>query len=773
LNKQLSNWHNIRLLIKEGILTAAKNAPRAMMRQLHEIMANADSGEQRLNKVVHLVASNLMAEVCSAYFIRGNNVLELFATEGLKLEAVHLTRLRIGEGLVGLIAATGTYLNLSDAQNHPKFAYRPETGEEVFKSLMGVPIIRAGKVIGVLVVQNKTSRHYLDEEVEALQTVAMVLAELAANGDLLKYQGPNDNNFDGFVTSHFTGLVFAEGLAEGVVVMHEPRVEIIQHLSEDHVAQTDRLDKGFESLLKQIDEIMSAEDIMHHGEHREILDVYKLFAKDAGWRSKIEKAIESGLTAEAGVEKVQIENRSKMLNTDDPYLRERLSDLDDLANRLIRHLMGMAGTAASKQLPDNAVIIANNMGPAELLDYDREKLKAVVLQEGSSTSHVAIVARALGIPMLGQMEPGLLDIEDGVEIIVHGLDGEVYISPPPEILESYRDTISSRAKLLASYDTLRDKPAITKDGIEIDLVINGGLSMDIEGMHRTGAKGVGLFRTEFQFMISKTLPRINPQAEFYKSIIDAAKGKPVTFRTLDIGGDKTVSFLKRDDEVNPALGWRAIRIAFDRPALLRYQLRALLTASANTDLNVMFPMITDVSEFKFAKEILEKEVKRHKQNNRELPTKINVGTMLEVPSLTWQMDELLPLVDFISIGSNDLMQFFFACDRENPKLSNRYDSLSPPALKMLNFIVNKCNQHKVPLTLCGEMGGNTVSALALLAVGFRRLSVAPAAIGPVKMMIRSLNLNQIELFVNSLLSRSDHSIRNEIKTFAIANKVKI
>jgi phosphotransferase system, enzyme I, PtsP len=299
------------------------------------------------------------------------------------------------------------------------------------------------------------------------------------------------------------------------------------------------------------------------------------------------------------------------------------------------------------------------------------------------------------------------------------------------------------------------------------------LMVDIEGMHRTGAKGVGLFRTEFQFMISKTLPRINPQAEFYKSIIDAAKGKPVTFRTLDIGGDKTVSFLKRDDEVNPALGWRAIRIAFDRPALLRYQLRALLTASANTDLNVMFPMITDVSEFKFAKEILEKEVKRHKQNNRELPTKINVGTMLEVPSLTWQMDELLPLVDFISIGSNDLMQFFFACDRENPKLSNRYDSLSPPALKMLNFIVNKCNQHKVPLTLCGEMGGNTVSALALLAVGFRRLSVAPAAIGPVKMMIRSLNLNQIELFVNSLLSRSDHSIRNEIKTFAIANKVKI
>ena len=754
-------------------MTPTKNAPRQLMRQLHEIMASADDAEKRLNRVVHLVASNMVAEVCSAYFIRGGDILELFATEGLNAEAVHQTRLRVGEGLVGLVASMGTSLNLSDAQSHPKFAYRPETGEEIYKSFMAVPILRSGRVVGVLVVQNKASRHYSEEEEEALQTVAMVLAELVVSGDLITSQDQDDDTLDKAIITRFEGKVFAEGLAEGVAVMHEPRVEIIQHLSEDDVLQKSRLATGFDSLNKQLDEIMSAEDIIHHGEHREILDVYKLFARDKGWRIKIENAIESGLTAEAAVEKIQFENRTRMMKTEDPYLRERLSDLDDLANRLIRHLMGKAGTAAEKTLPDDAIVIAENMGPAELLDYDRDKLKAVILQQGASTSHVAIVARALGVPMIGQVEEGLLYIDEGVRMIVHGLDGEIYVAPPPEILESYRDAIADRAELLATYEGLRDRRAITKDGVEIDLVVNGGLAIDIQGMHRTGANGIGLFRTEFQFMISETLPRIKLQAEFYKSIIEEAGDKPVTFRTLDIGGDKDVSFLKREKEDNPALGWRAIRIALDRPALLRYQLRALITASAGTTLNVMFPMITNVAEFKKARSILDKELERHRKNKRPMPTDIKVGTMMEVPSLVWQLDHLLPLVDFISIGSNDLMQFFYAGDRDNPKLNNRYDTIAPPALNMLKFIIEKCDHYNVPLTLCGEIGGKAIGALALIAIGFRRLSVAPAAIGPVKMMIRSLDLSTIEPFVDNLLSRSDQSVRHALEDFASANNIII
>ena len=754
-------------------MTPRQNAPRRLMRELHQIMASTDEAEVRLNNVVHLVASNMEAEVCSAYFIRDRDILELFATEGLKLEAVHNTRLQVGEGLVGLVASTGASLNLSNAQEHPKFVYRPETGEESYKSMMAVPILRTGKVVGVLVLQNQASRHYLEEEEEALQTVAMVLAELVVSGDLITAQEQSDGDAERGVVTRFVGTVFAEGLAEGVVVMHEPRVEIIQHLSEDYDYQRGRLVKGFKKLLSQIDKIMSAEDILHHGEHREILDVYKLFALDKGWRAKIERAIETGLTAEAAVQKIQIENRSKMIKTDDPYFKERLSDLDDLANRLIRHLMGKAGTAASKELPQNAVVIARNMGPAELLEYDREKLKAVLLQEGSQSSHVSIVARALGIPMLGKLEEGLLDIDEGEEIIVHGLDGEIFIAPPPEILETYRDAIAARVTLLARYDDMRDKPAITKDGVKIELVVNGGLAMDIEGMHRTGAAGVGLFRTEFQFMISKTLPRVRAQAQFYKSIIDSARNKPVTFRTLDIGGDKEVSFLKRDHEENPALGWRAIRIGLDRPALLRYQLRALITAAADTTLRIMFPMITNVEEFKLAKAILEKELSRHQRNKRPMPKDIKVGTMLEVPSLVWQLDELLPLVDFVSIGSNDLMQFFYACDRENPKMSNRYDTLSPSSLGMLRFIVEKCSAGNVPLTLCGEIGGEKVGALALLAIGFRRLSIAPAAVGPVKMMINSLNLSDVERFSDKLLSLSDPSLRSNFEVFARDNDVSI
>ena len=754
-------------------MTPRQNAPRRLMRELHQIMASTDEAEVRLNNVVHLVASNMEAEVCSAYFIRDRDILELFATEGLKLEAVHNTRLQVGEGLVGLVASTGASLNLSNAQEHPKFVYRPETGEESYKSMMAVPILRTGKVVGVLVLQNQASRHYLEEEEEALQTVAMVLAELVVSGDLITAQEQSDGDAERGVVTRFVGTVFAEGLAEGVVVMHEPRVEIIQHLSEDYDYQRGRLVKGFKKLLSQIDEIMSAEDILHHGEHREILDVYKLFALDKGWRAKIERAIETGLTAEAAVQKIQIENRSKMIKTDDPYFKERLSDLDDLANRLIRHLLGKAGTAASKELPQNAVVIARNMGPAELLEYNREKLKAVLLQEGSQSSHVSIVARALGIPMLGKLEEGLLDIDEGEEIIVHGLDGEIFIAPPPEILETYRDAIAARVTLLARYDDMRDKPAITKDGVKIELVVNGGLAMDIEGMHRTGAAGVGLFRTEFQFMISKTLPRVRAQAQFYKSIIDSARNKPVTFRTLDIGGDKEVSFLKRDHEENPALGWRAIRIGLDRPALLRYQLRALITAAADTTLRIMFPMITNVEEFKLAKAILEKELSRHQRNKRPMPKDIKVGTMLEVPSLVWQLDELLPLVDFVSIGSNDLMQFFYACDRENPKMSNRYDTLSPSSLGMLRFIVEKCSAGNVPLTLCGEIGGEKVGALALLAIGFRRLSIAPAAVGPVKMMINSLNLSDVERFSDKLLSLSDPSLRSNFEAFARDNDVSI
>ncbi|NOZ41705.1 MAG: phosphoenolpyruvate--protein phosphotransferase [Alphaproteobacteria bacterium] len=752
-------------------------------------MAGASSAEHRLAEVVRLVASNMIAEVCSVYFMRGGEILELFATEGLKKSAVHKTRLRVGEGLVGHIAATAMPLNLSNAQKHPKFVYRAETGEEVYHSLLGVPILRFGKVVGVLVIQNKTRRNYMQEEKESLQTVAMVLAEIIGSGDLFDPQEQREATLERAATSRFEGVVFAEGMAEGVAVFHEPKIEVIKHLTDNVSLEKQRLNSALKSLQDQIREMMSAEDVRHQREHKEILDVYMLFARDKGWKSKIEAIINTGMTAEAAVERVQLNNRARMQKMSDPYLRERLSDLDDLANRLNRHLMGLVGTAASDNLPDKVILVAHNMGPADLLDYDRNKLCGVILQEGSQTAHVSIVARALGIPMIGQAEEALLAVAEGERVIINGIEGVVYLSPSSEILYGYRQTIKSRNMLLAEYDALRDQPAVTLDGVAIDLQVNAGLSIDMEGLKRSGASGVGLFRTEFQFMVSASLPRVGPQAAFYREILDAAEGKPVVFRTLDIGGDKPVSFLKRDDEANPALGWRAIRIAFDRPALLRYQVRALLDAAAGQELNIMFPMITDVNEFKMAREILDKEISRQKKRFRQplktakdniqeniqenMPTNIRVGTMLEVPALVWQLDNLLPLLDFISIGSNDLLQFFFACDRENPKLAGRYDPVSPSALTMLKSIVDKCRHYNVPVTLCGEIGAKPVTALALLAIGFTRLSITPAAVGPVKMMIRSLNLAMARDYMQTLLSRSDHSLTALLTAFARDHDIKI
>ena len=754
-------------------MTPVSNAPRQLLRRLHGIMAGAGNAEQRLTEVVRLVASNMIAEVCSVYFMRGGEILELFATEGLNATAVHKTRLRIGEGLVGHIAMTGLPLSLSNAQKHPKYVYRAETGEEIYHSLMGVPIMRSGKVVGVLVVQNKTQRQYMQEEKESLQTVAMVLAELVASGDLFDPLEQQEATLERAATSRFEGVIFAEGLAEGVAVFHEPTIEVVKHLTDNMPLEKKRLGTALEDLQNQIEEMMSAEDVRHQGEHKEILDVYMLFAKDKGWQSKIEDIIDTGLTAEAAVEQVQLNNRMRMEKMTDPYLRERLSDLDDLANRLNRHLMGRIGSAASDNLPDKVILVANNMGPADLLDYDREKLCGVILQNGAPTAHVSIVARALGIPMVGQMGDAVKTVAQGERVIVNGVEGIVYFSPPPEILQSYQENIKSRDVLLAEYEALRDQPSVTLDGVEVELLLNAGLSMDMEALQRSGASGVGLFRTEFQFMVSDSLPRVGPQSDFYRDILNAADGKPVVFRTLDIGGDKPVSFLKREDEANPALGWRAIRIAFDRPALLRYQVRALLNAAAGRELSIMFPMISDVSEFKMARNILQKEIDRQKKRKSPLPKKILVGTMLEVPALIWQLDNLLPLLDFISIGSNDLMQFFFACDRENPKLAGRYDPICPPALLMLKSIVDKCEEYNVPITLCGEIGGKPVTALALLAIGFRRLSIAPASVGPVKMMIRSLDLAGVEAYMGGLLSRSDHSLRDLLTAFAKDHGIKV
>lgn len=741
------------------------SAPRLLLRKLHQVMAGHGDAEQRLNEIVRLIAGNMIAEVCSCYLMRAGDVLELFATHGLKKDAVHQTRLRLGEGLVGDIAAQARPLNLSDAQSHPQFAYRPETGEEEYHSLLGTPVLRGGRVIGVLVVQNRTQRSYTEEEVEALQTVAMVVAELVSSEQMVASTEFSDTAGNVTLPHRIAGSVLAEGLATGYALLHEPRIEVVRALAEDTALELQRLTQAVEALQSSVEALLTATNTMFQDESREIFEAYKMFAHDKGWLKKLEDAVKTGLTAEAAIKRVQDDTRARMKEITDPYLRERLSELDDLANRLYLHLDGHE-MIDRRNLDGDTIVVAHAMGAAELLDYDRRHLKAVILAEGTRSSHVAIVARALGVPVVGQCEEIVEAVEQGDFILVDGEHGQVFLRPGEDVQDAFFQNVGQRAKRQAKYAALRDIPNVSKDGVKLSLNVNAGLLIDVDHFHTTGADGIGLFRTELQFMVRSQMPKVDEQTALYTKVMDSLKGAPVIFRTLDVGGDKVLPYLKTRAEENPALGWRAIRIGLDRPALLRSQLRALVRASAGRQLSLMFPMVAEVSEFIEAKAILSKEIERASRRKGGAPSKVNVGTMIEVPSIIWQLEHLLKEVDFVSVGSNDLMQFFFAVDRGNPKISDRYDSLSPSLLKLLRKIADDCNANNVPLSICGDIAGRPLEALALLGLGYRNFSMSAASLGPVKEMALSVEIGKLQDFVRGLCDVKDHSVRDQLRAFA-------
>jgi phosphotransferase system, enzyme I, PtsP len=733
-------------------MPTAPGGPRVLLRRLREIMAEPISAQARLDKVVVLIAGNMVAEVCSVYVMRADGALELYATEGLNREAVHLTTMKAGEGLVGLIAQTAEPLSLSDAQSHPAFSYRPETGEEIYHAFLGVPLLRAGNILGVLVVQNRTYRVYTDEEMEALQTTAMVLAEMLASGELQAIAAQEATALRRPL--HQRGLPLAEGVGLGHVVLHEPRIVVKNLIAEDVQSELRRLETAIAEMRASIDELIEHGDVAHHGEHREVLETFRMFAHDQGWLRRMREAVLSGLTAEAAVERVQSDNRARMLRQTDPYLRERLHDLDDLANRVLHRLVGREFVTAQASLPDNAILVARSMGPAALLEYDRSRLRGLVLEEGGPTSHIAIVARALNIPAVGEVENATALVETGDAIIVDGSVGDVQIRPRADVESAYAAKARLRARRQEQYRKLRDVPAVTKDGIGIALHLNAGLLVDLPHLEETGAAGVGLFRTELQFMIAERMPSGSEQQKFYSAVFEAVDDRPVTFRTLDIGGDKILPYMQKVEEENPALGWRAIRIALDRPGLLRSQIRALLKAAAGRPLKVMFPMVATCDEFARAKAVVKREQAYVARHGHALPASLELGAMVEVPSLLFEIDDIAREADFLSVGSNDLMQYLFAADRENRMVAHRFDSLSPPSLRALKLIVERANAADRPVAVCGELGGKPLEAMALIGLGFRQLSMAPASVGPVKAMILQLEARRVAELLDQELARS-------------------
>ena len=749
-------------------------AARNILTRLHDVMAARSNAQAKLNQVVDIIGDSLNSEVCSIYLLR-EGVLELFATRGLNQEAVHVTKLALGQGLTGTIAKNVETLNLAEATAHPDFQYRPETGEEKFHSFAGVPIVRMERAIGVLCIQHVEPRRYLEVEIEAMQTVAMVLSELIANAEMVDGHGNIDNPAELTHAQHEIGFPLVAGLASGKAVFHQPRITIEHVVAEDIEAERQRVYSAFIKMREQIDKMSSQAEFGTGGEHDEVLETYKMFAYDEGWSRRINEAIDSGLTAEAAIERVQQRTRMRMRQIDDPLLADRMHDLEDLSNRLLRIVSGQIGTAAQMGLRQDTILIARNLGPADLLEYDRRRLKGVILEEGSLTAHVTIVARAMGIPVMGRMRNIRHQVRQDDHLLIDTNENSVLIRPAPQVIEAFEQKFLRSREKLAAYAALRDVEPVSKDGTRIGVLINAGLRDDIAHLAITGADGVGLFRTEFQFLVSATLPQRERQLRLYRDVLDAAGGKPVIFRTLDIGGDKSLPYLREDGpgEENPAMGWRALRLALERDGLLKVQARALIEAAAGRTLNVMFPMVAEPWEFDAARQVFEEQLAFLKARKKMLPERIRYGAMLEVPALAETLDILGPKLDFLSIGTNDLTQFLLAADRAHPKLAQRYDWISASILRFLRRVVHDVAPYNIDVTVCGEMGGRQLEALALLGIGMRRLSITPAAVGPIKAMVRSLDIGAASARMEEMLSHPPADMRAELLAWAQAQGVEL
>ncbi len=731
----------------------SESESRKLLRRLRDSLAEPGAGQDRLDRITHIIADSIGSEVCSIYLFRDSDTLELCATEGLKPESVHQTRMKLGEGLVGRVARTATPVNTGNAPAERGFRYMPETGEEVFSAFLGVPIQRVGEGLGVLVVQSKKTDAYSDDQVYALEVVAMVLAEMTELG---AFQGEGA----ALAPLHrqpvlIRGGTGQEGAAEGHVWLHEARVVVTNPVADDPVLETERIRAAVGELRVSVDDLLSVPSL--DKDQKQVLEAYRMFAHSRGWLRRMEEDIQLGLSAEAAVEKEQSATRARLQQVPDAYLRERLHDLDDLSNRLLRILTGQ-GLNTGAEMPENPVLVARNIGPAELLEYGR-KLRGVVLEEGSVGSHAAVVARALAIPLV--INAGRITSEalNGDHILVDGDQGIVHLRPDDTVARAFREKIAMFAKAQERYAGLRDLPAQSTCGSVTTLMMNAGLMADLPSLEGSGAAGVGLFRTELQFLIRNHMPKRAELAVLYARVMDAAKGRPVAFRTLDIGSDKVLPYMKPNDEPNPAMGWRAIRVGLDKPGVLRMQLQALLRAANGRPLSVMFPFVSEMGEFTQARAQFLSEIHREKSLGHAVPSALKIGAMLETPSLAFAPQSFFDMVDFISIGGNDLKQFFFAADRENERVRRRYDTLNTSFLTFLGKIVGRCEETGTALSFCGEDAGRPVEALVFAALGIRTLSMRPASIGPVKALLRRVNLDEAGAVIRAAMDAGCETVR--------------
>lgn len=739
----------------------------SLLQKISELMTKPQILSSRLNLALKTIAQDMGAETAILYLLTPDRYLEVYAVYDSAHQEHKKASFRVGEGVVGFIAAIGESVICDNISRHPNFLYRPGIADHVNLSLLGVPLTSAKGVLGVLTLQNPPSKPFEEWREKALMEVGSFFAQLT---ELERF--PTLDRVQGKISGMQTlqGVSFNAGLAIGTAVLHQPYSWKESDFSLSAKDERLRFKTAIRDLIRSIDVLVESTP-NDEQETQDILSSYRMIASDRGWIRKIQDYIQKGFTAEAAVQKVRRHTRERFAQIGNQLLKGRLSDFEDLASRLLRHLSGK--DSVTETLPESTILVAHNLGPAELLDYDRRLIKGLVLEEGVHTAHVAIIARALDIPVVGRIPLLLTHVASGDKIIVDGDHGTICVNPNTDTLHKARKNITQLKKWQVLNQELRHKPCQTREAIPITLTLNAGLPIDLHHMEDLPFKGVGLYRTEIPFMMRSSFPDVNVQAEFYKDVVEQAKGQPITFRTLDIGGDKVVPYMWRIQDENPVLGWRAIRVALDKPAVLRQQVRALIRATAGIELRILFPMISDITEYHHARHHVEQEWARAEQTKTPLPSSLTYGVMVEVPSIVNQLDTLLGQVDFISLGTNDLFQFFYACDRTNPAVSNRYDVLSTAFLKYLYDIRLACEAANVPLNICGEMAGKPLEALALLAIGYRSLSVSGPSAGLVKKMIVSLPLKEAETFVSQALETYSPSIRSSLLAFAKRHDVDV
>ena len=646
-----------------------------------------------------------------------------------------------------------------------------EYNEQTKQAILCVPVIRMYNTTGVIVLSKTDKGEYSEGLAEIAETIALSLAEFMSSKQFLEYRNRIIKEKGIVVRDSLKGVCLNKGYGVGKVLLHRKHREIINIFAENIDLEHSRLNEGRRKMSEYLDKkIAQTENSI--GNSLEIMEAYRMFAQDKGWYKKISADIDKGYTAEAAIEHVYEEMWARLSLTDDMYLKEKLYDLRDVSDRLRSFVVGE--TFDDEVLPDeDIVIVAQNMGPADLMDYNYDKIKGLVIEDGTATMHVVIIAKALNIPVIAKIHGVTQEVKTGEIVAINGEQGKLYTRPSDDVIAEYQKKSLGRKNIFAELKSLKNVPTETLDGTKITLALNYGFDLDFDYIEPTNCDGIGLYRTEIMYMAAEKMLDVETQQKQYKRLFDKMGSKRIIFRTLDVGSDKLLPYWGEIKEENPAIGWRSIRITLDRRAILRQQIRALLRASAGKTLNIMFPMISTMHEFLEAKETVMLEYEREKSRQKPTAKQLNIGIMIEVPSVIFQLDEILQEVDFISIGTNDLYQFTFACDRGNPRLSNRYDVLSVPFLRMMKNIVDKANQYKVYCSVCGEMAANPVEAMALIGMGYRNFSVSGAAYANVKQMILSLKKEDIEDYMKLLFKSDKKTLRPQLLSYAYDHGIAI